>query len=159
METSADAYLPATLSLISLYARSLYNAVFGTDEDLKSLSLFSSPPLDDQTTPAQSWSLGRAWRETQRRWGLDPGPEGAANGDVGGGEIAEDAYAAAERAGEIADAQRALEANYDGVEWTRRAREGVREGEDEDGEDFMLLEGEGDITGTVAIVVLCVILG
>ena len=90
LETSADAYLPATLSLISLYSRSLYNAVFGTDEDLKSLSLFSSPPLDENATPAQSWSLGRAWRETQRRWGLDPGPEGAANEDVGGGEIAED---------------------------------------------------------------------
>ncbi|KAM0753405.1 HCP-like protein [Meredithblackwellia eburnea MCA 4105] len=187
LETSSDAYLPATLSLMSLYVRSLYNTIFGTDEDLKSLSLFSSPPIDDQNGGTSAgtgngqggWSLGKAWRETQRRWGLDPGPggdgavgevdevvtgggPGGANGEGGGGGgpggATDDGFSGY-RGEDVAEAQRALEAQDDGMEWARRAREfGAARDEDEEPEDFMLLEGEGDLTGTVAIVVLCIIL-
>ncbi|KAI5479884.1 ubiquitin-protein ligase Sel1/Ubx2 [Pseudohyphozyma bogoriensis] len=153
LETSLDAYLPATLSLVSLYARSFYNALFGTDKDLKSLSLFARPEdvdINAAATPVQAWSLGRAWRETQRRWGIDPGPEAGADAEevvhVEGREM---------REAELAEAQRAL-ADDDPVEWARRAGRNL---DDEDADDFFLGEQDGDFTGTLAIVVLCAILG
>lgn len=171
LETSLDAYLPATLSLISLYARSAYNAILGADDDLKSLSLFARPPLTEDperaqlNTPpppggsVQPWSFNRAWREIQRRWGLDPGPQAlgaaeAAEGEVapGGGQRTD-----AARELELAEAQRALEGNGDQGEWGRRGREGGMDEEDDD--EFWILEGDGDFTGTVAIVLLCGILG
>lgn len=142
LETSADAYFPATLSLISLYARSFYHSLFGANDDLKTLSLFAPPPSEEGVAPAQGWSLDQAWRAMQRQWGIDPGPDPAGQEGVQGGTRAE-------RRQDLVDAQRELEG--DDLEWGR-----MDEAEEED--EFGM-DGDGDFSGTVAIVVLCVLLG
>ncbi|GAA6051264.1 hypothetical protein JCM3770_006785 [Rhodotorula araucariae] len=81
-DTSADAALPATLSLIGLYARALYHAVLkpgGGVDALNALSLFGKEPDPDGVAAGYAehglWGFGRAWRDIQRIWGIDPGPE------------------------------------------------------------------------------------
>lgn len=172
LETSQDAYFPATLSLISLHARSVYNSLFGTNDDLKSLSIFGSTPVDGKHAPqVQGWSAGHAWRDIQRRWGYDPGPEiapvvaapvvagGIIPGVAGQGDgVAAPAPAGnegltpAERNQELLQAQRALEGNDDPMYARRRV------GEEEEEDDYFFMDGEGDLTGTLAIVALCMIL-
>lgn len=153
LETSSDsAYFPATLSLVGLYARALYHVIFTpTDDSLKALSLFGdavSFQNDDGTPP--SWSLGRVWREIQRRWGLDVGPEEAFEGREraqGGGANGQNAE------------QRVIDGGDEQAERRERERERDRKrvGEEDDEFDFMW-DAEGDFGGTVAIVSLCVIL-
>jgi SEL1 protein len=156
LETSADAYFPATLSLISLYARAAYHAIFTSpDDELKALSLFGNVVGGGggQEELGASWSFGRAWREIQRRWGVDVPPEQVNqmpvvdNRDQHGEEWAPE---------DLHEAQRQLEGNDDAMDWAGR-RTGGRMVDDDD-EDFFL-DGEGDLGGTVAIVALCVILG
>lgn len=171
LETSPDAYFPATLSLISLHARSLYNSFFGADDSLKSLTLFGTPPGEAPKfiPPVHGWSAGRAWRDIQRRWGYDPGPEMVPivvevvipivepPGIVGGGvpvPVPGDNPMPVHQ--DMADAQRALEGNDDPM-YARRAAGGLREEDEED--DYFNMEGDGDLTGTLAIVALCIILG
>lgn len=172
LETSPDAYFPSTLSLISLHARSVYHSLFGTNDNLKSLSIFGPTPTDGKHVPqVQGWSVGHAWRDIQRRWGYDPGPEiapvvaaPAAGGVVPGvaaqGGVAAPAAGAggndhltpAERNQELLEAQRALEGNDDPMYARRRV------GEEEEEDDYFFMDGDGDLTGTLAIVALCMIL-
>jgi SEL1 protein len=168
LETSGEAYLPVTLSLISLYTRSLYHQFFGPKDDgLKTLSLFSSsksaPPSSatnsasssdngKSQTKERSWSIGKVWREIRRRWGIEVDepntpqiqqqqPSSTGGGGGGGG-----------REAELEDTQRALEGNE---EWIRGgARERDRLEEDE-GDEFLWPDDEGELSGTLAIVVLC----
>lgn len=160
LETSSDAYFPSTLSLVSLYARALYHALFKSgDDELHALSLFAKDPDVDGIGAGFAehgvWSFGRAWRDIQRHWGLDPGPEPEvvplqqerAAGGTGAGEAAR-------------DAQRVLEAHdEEGLDWREYQDQrgyGRAHGEEEDDEFY--LEEEGDFGGTVAIVALCMIL-
>ncbi|GAA5878161.1 hypothetical protein JCM3774_004315 [Rhodotorula dairenensis] len=176
LETSSDAFFPSTLSLIGLYARALYHAVTKSGEDeLKALSLFGRDPDADGVGAGFAehgvWTFARAWRDIQRNWGVDPGPEpdalrlpaedaavaegvaaevgagpdGAAGPRNGGGQQAE-----ARRA-----ARRALEGDEDPMEWEGyRTRGGGGDGD----EDEFYLEDEGDFGGTVAIVALSMLL-
>jgi SEL1 protein len=164
LETSADAYFPATLSLISLYARALYHVLFTSpDDELKALALFGNsvvPVAKDGTNPfpaapplGQPWSFGRAWREIQRRWGIDPGPEVEL---PAGQPPVMDQRGAHGRREDVAEAQRALEANENPLEWGRGRRENARL---DDEEDEFYVDGDGDLTGTLAIVALSVLLG
>jgi SEL1 protein len=152
LETSADAYLPATLSLISLHVRSLYHTLFGSTEEQQKLSLFSNPPGVEKPPVVQTpWGVGRAWREIQRRWGYDPGPEPGVEG-VEDGRRGEEVNGGQR---DVKASQRELEGNEEPREWRRHGENG-RVGEEE--EDEFFLEGEGDLTGTVAIVALCMLL-
>ncbi|GAA5897484.1 hypothetical protein JCM8208_003284 [Rhodotorula glutinis] len=78
-DTSSDAALPATLSLIGLYARALKHALLHPGDELNALSLFGKEPDADGVAAGYAehglWSFGRAWRDVQRSWGIDPGPE------------------------------------------------------------------------------------
>ncbi|GAA5916071.1 hypothetical protein JCM6882_008305 [Rhodosporidiobolus microsporus] len=172
-ETSADAYFPSTLSLISLYSRALYHVLLGSgDDELNALALFGKDPDPDAVHEDYShhniWTFGRAWRDIQRSWGIDPGPDpevvlyhqpeqdGAAHRD-GGGDDQPQQPPQQRRA--VAAAQRALEGNEDPLEWQHYQDRGYgqgRVGEEEDDEFY--LEDEGDFGGTVAIVALCMIL-
>lgn len=168
LEASADAYFPVTLSLISLYSRALYHIIFKSpDDELKALSLFGNflggAQEEEDTVASSSWSFGRAWREIQRRWGVDVPPEEVNAMPVVGnrdqaGQQQQQGEAPVEQWGaeELQEQQRQLEANGDPMEWGTRGL-GGRVGEDED--DDFFLDGEGDLGGTVAIVALCVILG
>lgn len=161
LEASADAYFPVTLSLISLYARALYHVVFKSpDDELKAQSLFGNflgGAKEENSAAPSAWSFGRAWREIQRRWGVDLPPEEVnAMPVVDNRERGQEQGQEQWEAGELADQQRQLEANGDPMEWGTRGL-GGRVGEDED--DDFFLDGEGDLGGTVAIVGLCVILG
>lgn len=162
LETSSDAYFPSTLSLVSLYARALYHALFKSgDDELHALSLFAKDPDVDGIGAGFAehgvWSFGRAWRDIQRNWGIDPGPEPEVvplqQGRVGGA-------AAANAAGEAGrDAQRAIEAHDEGLDWREyQDQRGFGRGHGEDEDDEFYLEDEGDFGGTVAIVALCMLL-
>lgn len=151
LETSRDAYFPSTLSLYFLRLRSIYHSLFGSDSSLKSLALFSSPPDAKHRILAQpqGWSIRRMWRAVQTQWGYDPGPEPTVVPPAPAPAAAVDAGAGRQR--------EALLAN-DGLDWARgQGRDRGAEMDDED--DFYQMDGEGDLTGTVAIVALCVILG
>ncbi|BGP04904.1 ERAD-associated protein [Rhodotorula toruloides] len=164
LETSTDAYFPSTLSLVSLYARALYHALFKSgDDELHALSLFAKDPDVDGIGAGFAehgvWSFGRAWRDIQRNWGIDPGPEPEVvplqQGRVGG--VAGGAANAAGEAGR--DAQRALEAHDEGLDWREyQDQRGFGRGHGEDEDDEFYLEDEGDFGGTVAIVALCMLL-
>ena len=159
LETSLDAYLPVTLALMSLHFRSLYHSLFipATPDSPKPLSLFSSPSSpaisssksssDSQTSSGKlsnAWSsVGRVWRDIQRRWGF-----GEVEGVGGqGGER----NTAADRA----ETQRALEGDDDlATDWRRN-----REDDAEEDDEFYDFEGEeGDLTSTLAIISLCLLL-
>ncbi|GAA6035230.1 hypothetical protein JCM8097_006429 [Rhodosporidiobolus ruineniae] len=182
-ETSPDAYFPSTLSLLSLYSRALYHVFFGSPEDEQNaLSLFGKDPNPDDhiVDGGQYWGFGRAWRDVQRGWGIDPGPEPEAihhqaeqqrQGGAGGEEHGEAAAAGAagpaarDGAGEqqrrgVAAAQRALEGHDDPLEWGNYGdgRSGYGHGRAEDEDDEFYIEDEGDFGGTVAIVALCMLL-
>ena len=163
LETSLEAYLPATLSLMGLYARSLYHTISGKDEELKLLSLFNGPAaaspaelLAAQAPTINAWSIDRTWRAVQRQWGVDPGPDPAVARAGAGG--AKDAGARAqEQVREVKGKMEEVRRRFDeerGDEWGGQGGRERREGEDEF--DF---EGEGDLGGTVAIVMLCIFLG
>lgn len=164
-----EAWLPAKLSLMGLYARSLYHTLFGTDEELKLLSLFAGPAATSPTEllvakapTINAWSIDRTWRAVQRQWGIDPGPDpavppppgqqpghGQGQGQGGGRDTGAEAQAHLKDAHEKVD------------EVLRRFREEGEEarvrGEGED--EFSFEEGESDFGGTVAIVMLCIFLG
>ncbi|BGO96760.1 ERAD-associated protein [Rhodotorula toruloides] len=164
LETSSDAYFPSTLSLVSLYARALYHALFKSgDDELHALSLFAKDPDVDGIGAGFAehgvWSFGRAWRDIQRNWGIDPGPEPEVvplqQGRVGA--VAGGAAGAAGEAGR--DAQRAIEAHDEGLDWREyQDQRGFGRGHGEDEDDEFYLEDEGDFGGTVAIVALCMLL-
>ncbi|BGP36845.1 ERAD-associated protein [Rhodotorula kratochvilovae] len=150
-DTSGDAAFPATLSLIGLYTRALYHAILkpgGGADPLHALSLFGKEPDADGVAAGYAehglWGFGRAWRDIQRSWGVDPGPEPEAipappRTAAGAPRGREDAEARApeaqyERLGGRADAaggeeqqqqrrrdvraaQRALEGAEDPLEW------------------------------------------
>lgn len=133
------------------------------------------------------WSFGRAWRDIQRSWGIDPGPEpeampapprvaAPAAGEGAARRAAQDGGVAAARTRvggdeqapqppqqrrDVRAAQRALEAGEDPLEW-RELQDGRGyargHGANEDEEDEFFLEDEGDFGGTVAIVALCMLL-
>lgn len=133
------------------------------------------------------WSFGRAWRDIQRSWGIDPGPEpeampapprvaAPAAGEGAARRAAQDGGVAAARnrvggdeqapqppqqRRDVRAAQRALEAGEDPLEW-RELQDGRGyargHGANEDEEDEFFLEDEGDFGGTVAIVALCMLL-
>ncbi|GAA5849904.1 hypothetical protein JCM8547_000949 [Rhodosporidiobolus lusitaniae] len=177
LETSHDAYLPSTLSLISLYSRALYHVLFGSssssEDEFHALSLFGKDPtVEAQERSASSyalWSFGRAWRDIQRSWGIDPGPEPGVVAEgrpaqQGGGAGEQLPHGAVEAEGGRADhaetARRALEGHVgEGGEWDYDGGGGGgygRNGGDEEDEFYM--DDEGDFGGTVAIVALCMIL-
>lgn len=152
LTTSADAYLPVKLSLISLWTRSLYHQIFAATDDLKTLSLFSKPvpppsPFPDTTSstvpppPQNSWSFGRAWREMKRRWGVILSGEGLED------ELDEQQGT---NAGRREESERAMEDPT--LEWARRGRDEGRDGDDED--EFWLPDDEGELGGTLAIIAL-----
>ncbi|BGP21780.1 ubiquitin-protein ligase Sel1/Ubx2 [Rhodotorula toruloides] len=164
LETSHDAYFPSTLSLISLYARALYHALFKSgDDELHALSLFAKEADVDGIGAGFAehgvWSFGRAWRDIQRNWGVDPGPEPEVvplqQVRAGGGA----AGAAAAAGGAGRDAQRAIEAHEEGLDWREyQDQRGFGRGHREEEDDEFYLEDEGDFGGTVAIVALCMLL-
>ncbi|TKA54602.1 hypothetical protein B0A53_03009 [Rhodotorula sp. CCFEE 5036] len=166
LETSTDAFFPSTLSLIGLYARALYHAITKSgDDELRGLSLFGRDPDPDGVGAGFAqhgvWNFGRAWRDIQRNWGVNPGPEpeaihvhgqdpaaAEAGADAGAGE---GAGGGSERA-----ARRALEGEEDPMEWEGYRTRGNARAEGE--EDEFYLEDEGDFGGTVAIVALSMLL-
>ncbi|GAA5980248.1 hypothetical protein JCM10908_001587 [Rhodotorula pacifica] len=170
LETSSDAFFPSTLSLIGLYARALYHAITKSgDDELRALSLFGRDPDPDGVGAGFAehgmWSFARAWRDIQRNWGVDPGPEPDAlhlHGEdaIVDGVPAVGGAAGAEGGDQAADGQRAarraLEGGENPVEWEGyRPRGNPREGGEE---DEFYLEDEGDFGGTVAIVALSMLL-
>ncbi|BGP12880.1 hypothetical protein JCM10213_005166 [Rhodosporidiobolus nylandii] len=173
LETSPDAYLPSALSLVSLYSRALYHALFSSgDDEAHALSLFGKDPhLDGEHAQSQVaqhsfWSPGRAWRDVQRQWGIDPGPEpevvprhhAPAQAGVGEGEHVQQPQQGGDS---VQAAQRALQGSEDPVEWQQyqeHRRHGQQGRVGEEDEDEFYLEDDGDLGGTVAIVALCVIL-
>ncbi|GAA5831897.1 hypothetical protein JCM11251_003924 [Rhodosporidiobolus azoricus] len=175
-ETSVDAYFPSTLSLVSLYSRALYHVLFGSAEDeLNALSLFGKDPNPDNTEQAYGhqnvWTLGRAWRDIQRNWGIDPGPDPEAvpplnqhqpeqHGHGGEQNFQQQQHQQPQQRGRgVAAAQRALEGNEDPLDWQHYQDRGYGQGRvGEEEEDEFYLEDEGDFGGTVAIVALCMIL-
>lgn len=162
LETSTDAFFPSTLSLIGLYARALYHAITKSgDDELRALSLFGRDPDPDGVGAGFAehgmWNFGRAWRDIQRNWGINPGPEpdaiqahgqDPAAAEAGAGE---GAGGASERA-----TRRALAGEEDPMEWEGYRTRGNARGEGE--EDEFYLEEEGDFGGTVAIVALSMLL-
>ncbi|GAA5988858.1 hypothetical protein JCM11641_005045 [Rhodosporidiobolus odoratus] len=174
LEISLDAYLPTTLSLVSLYSRALYHALFSSGEDeAHALSLFGkdadpNAPLHPHAYP--SWTFGRAWRDIQRNWGIDPGPEPEVvpippqqpQPDAAGRGATQDATPAQpvqEPNQAVQPAQRALEGNEDPVDWQHyQDGRGYGQGRVGEEEDEFYVEEEGDFGGTVAIVALCMIL-
>lgn len=174
LETSLDAYFPSTLSLIGLYGRALYHVLFHSGEDeLNALSLFGKDPgvssdtHDNSPASYSVWSFGRAWRDIQRHWGIDPGPEpelvavhppqNAQNAQQGQEQAGDGGHV--EQPRDVAAARNALEGNEDATEWTQWQEQrgyGRRDGEEE--EDEFFLDDEGDFGGTIAIVGLCTIL-
>lgn len=171
METSLEAYLPARLSLMGLYARSLYHTLFGTDEELKLLSLFNGPAA---ATPAElivakapainAWSIDRTWRAVQRQWGFDPGPDptvrappGQQPGRGAGSDLGAEAQAQLRK---VQDRMEDVGRRFDDEREDESGGQGGRERERREGEDeFSFEEGDSDFGGTVAIVMLCIFLG
>ncbi|KAK4058132.1 ERAD-associated protein [Microbotryomycetes sp. JL221] len=168
LETSADAYFPASLSLVSLYIRALYHAVTASPgDDVKAVSLLSdlvAPRTAEENVAG--WGFARMWRDIQRRWGVELPPETQFEQ-----QQLEQHYKAKTQAHQRqqrkqearaeADTRRheehqALDAvNDDGWRAARRAN-GL---DDEEEEDFYFGDGDGDFGGTVAIVGLCCLLG
>ncbi|GAA5994789.1 ubiquitin ligase complex subunit HRD3 [Rhodotorula paludigena] len=180
-DTSLDAGFPTTLSLIGLYARALYHAVFvGGDDELNALSLFGRDPDPDAVAGGGEqygslWSFRRMWRDIQRNWGYDPGPEpeavplhqehegqeptvGEAGraverlGGGGGAEAGQQDMRAAQRAFEEAERFDDWREYHDGRGGLGRRHDGGDEDDEYWGDE------EGDFGGTVAIVMLCMIL-
>ncbi|KDE09601.1 hypothetical protein MVLG_00009 [Microbotryum lychnidis-dioicae p1A1 Lamole] len=183
LENSYDAYFPSVLSLLSLYARAAYDAFFvdASEDETKAKALFATDPptsiVGSSITANRAWSFSQAWRDIQQRWGFEPTPQPAQQGAGGaaapaaGGDAAAaggqqvlgaaqvgQQVAPAPAAGtpahnDLTDAQRALEANEEPADWRR----GVRN--ENQGEDDFFIDGDDDLTGTIAIVGLCVLLG
>ncbi|GAA5962122.1 hypothetical protein JCM3765_005531 [Sporobolomyces pararoseus] len=184
LETSPSAYFPSTLSLISLYTRALYHVIFSpssSSEEMNALSLFGKDPStassDDLQrekqekgfVPQGGWGFGRAWRDIQRSWGIDPGPEpeviplrSPTGANTGGNN----------NPGEN-QAQNNHETRNGGQEpWESAQQEAIinnnnnnkrqprRVGEDEEDDEFFIGgdEDDGDLGGTVAIIALCMLL-
>ncbi|GAA5955010.1 hypothetical protein JCM21900_002759 [Sporobolomyces salmonicolor] len=169
LEVSSDAYFPVTLSLLSLYARALYHGLFHSpDDELNALALFGRDPNPDQVAAQAAgyagqggWTMGRAWRDIQRNWGVDPGPEpevlplhqqphGAPPGGEGAGAPAEN---------DLRAERRELEAGDPPLEWDHYGQHRAGGHAGEEGDDEFFVEDEGDFGGTVAIVALCMLLG
>ncbi|GAA6007079.1 hypothetical protein JCM11491_001501 [Sporobolomyces phaffii] len=164
VETSPNALFPATLSLVSLYARAAYHAVVDhPDDKLNAWSLFGrdhalgdgdEPHAAPGFVPQGGWGFGRAWRDIQRSWGIDPGrePEVVPARPAAGAAPAVDPE---QRRGggepwEYAQEDAAV---------TKRGSRRVGEGDgDDDDDEFFVDEDEGDFGGTVAIVALCMLL-
>ncbi|GAA6001639.1 hypothetical protein JCM10207_002243 [Rhodosporidiobolus poonsookiae] len=190
-DNSLDAYLPSTLSLVSLYSRALYHVLFGSPEDEQNaLALFGKDPDPDTLTHGGHpstyavWSFGRAWRDIQRVWGIDPGPEPDVvplhhehEHEHGHGHAAahdqqqqqQQQYFQAPEAPhppqhehrDVAAARRALQGGEDPVEWQQYQQQRAMGGRgrfDEEDDDEFYLDEEGDFGGTVAIVALSMLL-
>ncbi|SCV68301.1 BQ2448_422 [Microbotryum intermedium] len=182
LENSYDAYFPSILSLLSLYTRAAYDAFFvdANEDDTKAKALFATDPpttvVGSSSNANHAWSFGQAWRDIQQRWGFEPTPQPAqqgagaaapaAGGDAvtAGGQQAPRAAQAGQQAAQapaaggaarddLTDAQRALEANEDPTDWRR----GIRN--EEQGDNDFFIDDDDDLTGTIAIVGLCVLLG
>jgi SEL1 protein len=135
------------------------------DDELRALSLFGRDPDPDGVGAGFAqhgvWNFGRAWRDIQRNWGVNPGPEPEAIHVHGQDPAAAEAGAGA-GAGEGAGggseqaARRALEGEEDPMEWEGYRSRGNARAEGE--EDEFYLEDEGDFGGTVAIVALSMLL-
>lgn len=164
LETSGDAFFPSSLALVGLYGRALWHAVTKSgDDELKALSLFGRDPDLDGIGAGFAehglWNFGRAWRDIQRSWGVDPGPDpevlpahGAEQAEGAPADGAAQGAAHRERA-DVRAAQRALEGAEDPMEWEGyRGRGRGGEGDEEEMED------DGDFGGTVAIVALSMLL-
>jgi len=134
---------------------------------MNALSLFGRDPdplsAEQEATgfvPQGSWGFGRAWRDVQRSWGIDPGPEpeviplrqqtppASTNPQGGQQEVAQP--------GGAVDKRRELESGGEPWEYAQDRRNQRRVGEDEDDEFF--IDDEGDLGGTVAIIALCMLL-
>jgi len=104
------------------------------------------------------WGFGRAWRDIQRSWGIDPGPEpevipinaGRQPGTTAGGSQEQEQIQRVDQAQNVAEGQEPWEQAIAGGKRTRRV------GEEEDDEFY--IEDEGDFGGTVAIIALCMLL-
>lgn len=184
LETSPSAYFPSTLSLISLYTRALYHVLFSpssSSQELNALSLFGKDPAsssDDDDgnnmnkekrgfVPQGGWGFGRAWRDIQRSWGIDPGPEpevvplGGTSSTTGGNNVNPEAqnHAGVVRADggrepwETAQQEAILNSH-------NNKRPPRRVGEEEEEDEFYIGgdEDDGDLGGTVAIIALCMLL-
>ncbi|GAA5896688.1 ubiquitin ligase complex subunit HRD3 [Sporobolomyces salmoneus] len=165
LDTSPNAYFPTTLSLISLYARALYHVLFSPSDEMNALSLFGRDPdplAEEQEAkgfvPQGGWGFGRAWRDIQRSWGVDVGPEPEViplrPGTAGGGGQENQQG----QRGQVEDRDAG-----DGIEgqepWEYAQQEAKRQrrvGEEEDDEFY--IADEGDFGGTVAIIALCMLL-
>ncbi|GAA5922215.1 ubiquitin ligase complex subunit HRD3 [Sporobolomyces koalae] len=166
LETSPNAYFPSSLSLISLYLRAMYHVVFSPSDEMNALSVFGkdpdplSPDQEQQQhgfVPQGGWGFGRAWRDIQRSWGFEPGPEPEPvayhQGTVPGKAAAEPAAGKIAKRASVEGEQQQFEYGQDQVTRSRS-----RPGAGEDEEDEFYIEDEGDFGGTVAIIALCMIL-
>ncbi|GAA96960.1 uncharacterized protein L969DRAFT_96851 [Mixia osmundae IAM 14324] len=154
-ETNAQGYLPATLSLLRLYVRSLYHMLSGSSTH--SLSLFAPDATTDLPSKAQPrkwWSFGDLRSEAAKRWQNMLEEDGqalqAVNTEDGAGGT-----------NSVHDAQRALVGNEDPVQWARaaqareRAEEALREAEEDDSLFGLGLEGSDDFAETLLILGIC----
>lgn len=159
LETNTEASLPVTLSLIKLYARSLWGYV--VHGNAKHLSLFTYS--NEDAAKSGWWSLRKVRDEITSRWfGIAPpaganqdgGPPRTPNGDM----PMSDAEAAAF---DVTAAQRALQQDDDPVEWARNARDRERLQTEEGDDDDLFLAGEAgdDFIETIGILFLCLGLG
>ncbi|GAA5863624.1 hypothetical protein JCM1840_000083 [Sporobolomyces johnsonii] len=170
LEVSSDAYFPVTLSLLSLYTRALYHLLLRSpDDELNALALFGRDPDPDQVAAQAAgyaghggWTLGRAWRDIQRNWGVDPGPEPEVmplrqqpHVAPQGGQDA----AAPPTENDLRAERRELEAGDPPLEWDHYGQHRAGGHAGEEGDDEFFAEDEGDFGGTVAIVALCMLLG
>lgn len=170
-DTNTEATLPVTISLLKLYARSLWEAV--VHGDTKSLSIFTSSAEDAAQT--SWWTVRRIREEVANRWfgkvppsigddGARQPPQAQAGQQPQAprarqGQPTAAPPAAAEEvappASEHDAAQRALQQDDDPIEWARTQRERVAgDGEDED-EMYFTGDAGDDVMETVGILLLC----
>lgn len=134
---------------------------------MNALSIFGRDPVDPLAeeqaangfVPQGGWGFGRAWRDIQRSWGIDPGPEPEViplrqPTTSGGGNGQAPAANGGDERGIGQDGREPWEYAQEDVKV--RQQQQRRVGEDEDDEFF--IDDEGDFAGTVAIIALCMLL-
>lgn len=172
-DTNAEATLPVTISLLKLYARSLWEAV--VHGETKSLSIFTSPV--DDAAQTSWWTFRRIREEAARRWfGVAPPTVGDDARQPQPGQPAQPRQrpvkpttpppatqapeeVAPRPASEHDAAQRALQEDDDPIEWARTQRDRVAGEADEEDELYFSGDAGDDVMETVGILFLCLGVG
>ena len=133
---------------------------------MNALSLFGKDPdplAEEQEAkgfvPQGGWGFGRAWRDIQRSWGVDPGPEPEViplRPGVAAPGAGEEGHEIHGRNGDLRPGHAADEGQEPWEYAQHEAKRPRRVGEDEDDEFY--IADEGDLGGTVAIIALCMLL-